>query len=175
MAEASPQRIDDPFLRTRTRTDFTPAEQTFSVVLQERIQQLLSGERDTLSILRRYPGDPERLGVLSMPADVPREQLRLSVVESLSLEALRFLCPDQRDGPVAQQPGPDGSVIERQLISTKFPHIVVMRTDRFVGDSAEPAETTWTLERVQNQRRQTQVNRLLDAANLALELVKIVR
>jgi hypothetical protein len=33
-------------------------------------------------------------------------------------------------------------------------------------------EITWSLERLQNQRAQTQLNRLLDAASLLFELVR---
>jgi hypothetical protein len=52
---------------------------------------------------------------------------------------------------------------------------VIERTDLFRGNSSEADEITWTLYRVQNQRRQTQLNRLLDATNLVFELVRLVR
>ena len=40
---------------------------------------------------------------------------------------------------------------------------------------ADPIEITWCAQRVQNQRRQTQINRLFDAANLAFELLRVLR
>lgn len=175
MVQPAKEPMVEPFLQVRQRGDYTGAEQQFSRALQDRVEEVLSGQRDSLAILRRYPAQTDRIGVLSMPADVPRSELRLPVVESISLAALRFVCPDDRDGPVVQTRTPDGGVIERQIISTKYPHIVVERTDCYVGAEIEPTEITWCLRRVQNQRRQTQLNRLLDAANLAFELLRIVR
>jgi hypothetical protein len=70
---------------------------------------------------------------------------------------------------------PDGSVTELQLFSTRFPHIVVARTDRYLDGGVEPQEITWCLRRVQNQRASTRVNRFLDAANLAFEVLRMVR
>ena len=41
--------------------------------------------------------------------------------------------------------------------------------------ASEPLFSEWRLRRVQNQRAQVQINRLLDAANLAFEFVRLVR
>jgi hypothetical protein len=70
---------------------------------------------------------------------------------------------------------PGGGVLEVQTFPTKFPHIVVERADLFRDGSVEADEITWTLYRVQNQRRQTQLNRVLDATNLLFEFVRLVR
>jgi hypothetical protein len=67
-------------------------------------------------------------------------------------------------------------VLEIQTFPTKFPHIVIERADLFRDTgSSEADEITWTLYRVQNQRRQTQFNRVLDATNLLFEVVRLVR
>jgi hypothetical protein len=65
--------------------------------------------------------------------------------------------------------------VEYQIFSTRYPHILIERTDRYVGDELDPVEITWCLQRVQNQRAQTQFNRLLDAANLAFDLLRAIR
>jgi hypothetical protein len=66
-------------------------------------------------------------------------------------------------------------LLEVQTFPTKFPHIVIERTDLFRLGSADADEITWTLHRVQNQRRQTQFNRVLDATNLIFEFARLVR
>lgn len=161
--------------RVRQRTDYNDAERQFSVVVQARLQEVLEGKRNALQLLRKYPADPDRLGIMTTPPSVPRDDLRLPVVESLTWEAVKFVCADSVGGPVSQEATGDGAVLEFQMFSTKFPHIVIERIDRYVDDGADPVEITWCLKRVQNQRAQTQVNRLLDAANLAFELLRMVR
>lgn len=163
-----------PLRETRERAPYNAAEQAFSFLLQQRLQRLLEGKDNRLELLRRYPGDPHRLGVMVTPRTVDRGQLRLDVVERLLWETLHFVRPDALGGPVAQQRTPEGSVIETQLFSTRYPHIVIERIDRYVGDAPTPVETTYTLRRVQNQRSQTRANRVLDAANLAFELLRVL-
>jgi signal transduction histidine kinase len=166
---------DDPLRSPRRRASYNAAEQQFSLIVQQRLNTLLEGKSNSLALLRRYPTQPDRLGVMTTPARLPRDQLRLSTVEGIIWDALDFVRPDAVGGPVAQNLAPDGSVVERQIFSTRYPHIVIERTDRYVGDAPDPVEITWCLQRVQNQRSQTQFNRLLDAANLAFELLRAIR
>ena len=168
-------REDDALSGPRRRADYTPAEQRFSLVLQERLQELLQGKCNQVMLLRKYPRQPHRLGCLRLPRGVPREQLRLPVVERLTWEAINFLRSDDGAGPVSQVVERDGSLVEHQTFATKYPHILIGRTDRYADGESEPAEITWCLHRVQNQREQTQINRLLDAANLAFEMLRVLR
>jgi hypothetical protein len=168
-------RRDDPLRSPRQRAAYNAAEQQFSLALQQQLQALLEGKSNSLALLRRYPNQPDRLGVMATSAGLPREQLRLSTVEAIIWDAIDFVRTDTVGGPVSQTPTPDGCVVELQIFSTRYPHIVIERTDRYVGDESEPVEITWCLRRVQNQRAQTQFNRLLDAANLAFELLRVIR
>jgi hypothetical protein len=174
-SEQAVARRDDPLRSPRRRAGYNAAEQQFSLMLQQRLNALLEGKRNSLALLRRYPNQPDRLGVMATPARVPRDQLRLHTVEGIIWDALDFVRPDAAGGPVAQNLAPDGSVVEHQMFSTRYPHIVIERTDRYVGDGSDPVEITWSLRRVQNLRRHTQFNRLLDAANLAFELLRVIR
>jgi hypothetical protein len=174
-SEQAVARRDDALRSPRQRASYNTAEQQFSLVLQQSLQALLEGRRNSLALLRTYPNQPDRLGVMATPSGVPRDQLRLSTVEGIIWNALYFLRPDAVGGPVSQNLSPDGSVLEYQMFSTRFPHIVIERTDRYVGDEPDPTEITWCLRRVQNQRAQTQLNRFLDAANLAFELLRVIR
>ena len=169
------KRPKDVLTASRPRAVYNEAERQFSQVLQQRLQDVLQGKRDRLPLLRRYPQDPDRLGVMETPPPLVRQDLRLAVVERMLWDTINFVRLKASGGPIAQQTNSDGSVTESQTFPTKFPHMVLERTDCYAGDAAEPVETTWTLQRLQNQRTQTQINRLLDAANLLFELVRVVR
>jgi hypothetical protein len=171
---AKPSRPpSDPLTGVRRPADFTAAERWFSTRLRQQLEELLEGRCDRVYLLRRYPRQPGRLGVIPTPRR-PGPAVRLAVAEKLTLDAIGFMRSDGVAGPVAQSLAPDGSLVEVQSFPTKYPHIVIERTDRFARDGRDPVEITWCLRRVQNQRRQTQLNRLLDAANLAMELVRII-
>ncbi|CCF82375.1 hypothetical protein [Nitrolancea hollandica] len=174
-SEQSLEPTNQVLMGGRKRTAYNPAEREFSRILQQRLNELLEGKRNTLPLLRHYPNQPNRLGVMITPASVPRDQLRLPVVEALIWEVMTFVSPDGAGGPVSQALAPDGSLVELQLFATKFPHIIIERTDCYIGESEDPCETTWGLRRMQNQRAQTQLNRVLDVANLAIELLGVIR
>lgn len=175
MGEAATVARDDPLTRPRPRAEYNAAEQAFSRILQARLQQLLEGKCNTLELLRRYPAQPDRLGVMVTPAGVPRDELRLPVVEELLWQTIDFVCSASAGGPISQETDPDGGLYEYQVFSTKYPHIVVERIDHYDGDGSDPIDMTWRLRRVQNQRTQTQLNRLLDTANLVWDIVRSLR
>ncbi len=173
------RRQGDPLTETRRRSDYTPAERAFSVILQRRLQELLEGRRNSLELLRRYPSQPGRLGIIATPGDLARDGLRVDVVESLTWAAIDFVRSDGTGGPVTQSVARDGSVVESRIFSTRYPHVVIERVDRYRAsdgdDGGEPVETTWRLRRVQNQRAQTQINRVLDALGVGIDLVGLIR
>src|SRR3712207_9075731 len=74
-------------------TRYTEAEQRFSTTLQKRLDELLRGERNTLMLLRKYPQEPNRVGVMATAAVDPG-QLRIRVVARLIRDALLFLHAD---------------------------------------------------------------------------------
>jgi hypothetical protein len=160
---------------TRKRADYNDAERWFSCILRDRLHELLQAKRNRLQILRRYPREPGRIGVMSTPPGLPRDQLRLHVVEDLIWQTLDFVRCDDGVGPVAQFRSPSEGIVEVQTFPTKYPHIVIERVDRFRKGDSEPSEISLSLLRVQNQRHQTQLNRVLDAASLVLDLIRTVR
>lgn len=167
--------MDKVITEVRPRADYNDAERRFSLVLQHRLQEILEGGRNRIELLRKYPDRPDRLGVIITPSDLARERLRLPVVEALTWEVVNFVRSDAAGGPITQYAAPDGGIIEQQIFPTRYPHIVIERTDRYLGDRPTPVEITWSLRRVQNQRNETRLNRLLDAATLALELLRAIR
>ncbi len=167
--------IPDSLRATRRRADYNDAERQFSQLLFKRVQDVLEGRCNQLDLLRKYHGDADRLGVMALPPSVSADELRLAVVEELTWRAIRFVTADTEGGPIAQTVEPTGTISEVQEFSTRYPHILLQRVDAYRGDSAEPVASLWRLKRVQNQRRQTYINRLLDATNLLFELVRLVR
>jgi hypothetical protein len=159
----------DALLGMRPRLDYNADERRFSVFVRQRLNELLQGERNDLLLLRLYPGAPERLGVMGTPGSIDRSALRLPVVRRLLEDTLLFLHADAQAGPTEQSVTPRGWFVERRTLPTKYPHIILEREDVFDSDG-ECARSTWSAQRVQNQRAQTQINRLLDVANLGFEV-----
>ena len=151
---------------------YREAEQRFSTALQRRLDELLRGERNRLMLLRKYPSEPYRIGVMNT-AGVDTSRLRVRIVERLIRDALLFLHADPHGGPCAQAHDGDGGLIETRKFTTKFPHIVIERIDVFDDESGETRQIQWSAVRMQNQRAATRINRMLDAANLGLDVVKL--
>src|SRR5579884_2665502 len=105
MSEQAVRLAETALRGTRARAPYNAAEQQFSRLLQERLQRLLEGKDNCLEVLRRYPDDPHRLGVMTTPRGVAREELRLTLVERLIWETIAFVRPDDTGGPVAQEIG----------------------------------------------------------------------
>jgi hypothetical protein len=151
---------------------YRPAEQRFSSALQQRLDELLRGERNSLMLLRKYPSEPHRIGVMRTPSVNPSD-LRVKVVERLIRDALLFLHADPHGGPCAQSHDDDGGLVEIRKYTTKFPHIVIERIDLFDDETGDTRQIQWLAIRVQNQRKAMHINRMLDAANLGLDIVKL--
>jgi hypothetical protein len=151
---------------------YREAEQRFSTALQRRLDELLRGERNRLMLLRKYPAEPNRIGVMNT-VGVDATRLRVRIVERLIRDALLFLHADPHGGPCAQGYDGDRSLVETRKFTTKFPHIVIERIDVFDEASGETRHIQWSAVRLQNQRAATRINRMLDAANLGLDVVKL--
>src|SRR5215212_11117640 len=80
---------------------YREAEQRFSTALQRRLDELLRGERNRLMLLRKYPAEPHRIGVMNT-VGVDPASLRVRIVERLIRDALLFLHADPHGGPCSQ-------------------------------------------------------------------------
>jgi hypothetical protein len=158
----------------RTETPYTEAERRYSAAVQARLEELLEGRRQQIVFLRRHHQGGERIEVLPPPAGIDREELRLPMVERILICTISFVRDVSPGGPVFQRVEA-GQVVETQPFSTKYPHIIIERTDTFSREERQPLFTEWRLRRTQNQKMETQINRWLDAANLALSVIKGLR
>ena len=160
-------------MAARKPCHYTQAEQQFSSLLQKRLDELLRGERNGLMLLRRYPNEPGRRGIMATDGVLDPRDLRLPIVERMICNSLLFLHADPHGGPTSQRSDGNGLLIESQKFTTKFPHIVIERVDVYDATTEEPIQIQWCASRLQNQRAATRINRMLDAANLSIDVAKI--
>ena len=157
-------------LKIQPATEYNEAERRYSVLLNQRLEDLMKGKRNSLLLLRRYHDEPTRLGTMSTPADLDRSSLHIRTVEKMAVEMMLFLAEDSPGGPATQRVEADGRIVETRQFPTRHPHIVIDRVDTYSGETKAPQWSEWRARRVQNQYSNTLINRLFDAANLALEL-----
>ncbi len=156
--------------------DYNSDERRYSVHVRETLMRLLRGNLDVLDLMTKYHRDPSRLGVVPLPKTVNPMALRLSKVEEILANSIRFLHDGNEGGPIAQEEDRRrGVVLQRRDFPTRFPHIVIERTDTFDAEMGEPLESSWCVHRLQNQRNNIRLNRVLDAMNLGLGILQCSR
>lgn len=152
--------------------EYEEDEQRYSAHVRETLLQMLRGNCDHLELVARYHQEPGRLGILPLPKDVHPESLRFTVVERILTDCIRFLHDGSEGGPATQtRDEARGIVVRVQDFPTRFPHIVLERTDDYDGTTLEPVRSVWSVYRLQNQRRNIQINRVLDAVGVGLNVL----
>jgi len=166
---------DEGLLGGRMLTAYNETERQYSTLLYNRIEQLLKGQRNELLLLRKYPREPGRLGVMPTPGDLDRVALRVHFVERMATDALVFLSAHAPGGPVAQSVDADGHLTEIRKFPTRFPHIIIERLDIYLnGDHDRPDHIQWLARRLQNHRRSMRLNNMLDLLGLGVEAAKLL-
>jgi hypothetical protein len=149
-------------------------EQQFSRYMEGQLEKLLKGEMNCLYLMRRYHQRPGILGAPLPRKGLDRRTLRLTVIEEVLTRVLIFLQTGMPGGPIAQETC-DGRLVERQLHTTRFPHIVIERVDSYDPTTGAALETEWIVKRMQNQKVETRISRVLDVANIGLEFFRASR
>ncbi len=144
---------DSMLTRLRSRAEYTHAERRFAETLQAYLTEFLEGRRDCLPLLRKYPRDASRLGVIPAASFASTDGLQLWRFEQLTWDALRFLQVESVGGPIVQREHDDGSLLELQTFATRYSDVVVERIDRYSGESADPDAITWQARRVRRSDR----------------------
>lgn len=166
---------DEGLLGTRIVMAYNETEQQYSTLLYRRIEQLLKGERNDLLIVRKYPREPRRLGVMPTPAEIDRQALRVAFVERMATDALVFLTDHAPGGPVAQSCDLNGRLVETRKFPTRYPHIVIERQDVYADRATDlPDHIQWCARRLQNHRRSMRFNQMLDLLGLGIEAAKLL-
>jgi hypothetical protein len=166
---------DEGLLGSRAVVSYNETEQQYSTLLYRRLEQLLKGERNDLLIVRKYPREPGRLGIMSTPPEIDRRALRLSFVERMATDALVFLTDHAPGGPIAQSCDPEGRLTETRKFPTRYPHIIIERQDAYADrGSGLPDHIEWHARRLQNHRRSMKFNQMLDLLSLGIEAAKLL-
>src|SRR5262249_25075880 len=121
------------------------------------------------------PLEPNRLGAMPTPATLDRSALRIEQIERMATDVLVFLSARGPGGPVGQQVEADGRLQEVRKYPTRFPHIIIERTDVYgLADREVPEQIHWHARRVQNHRRNLRLNNMLDVAGLGFEVARML-
>jgi hypothetical protein len=171
---APPSERGSDLFTPRDACDYNPQEREFSRFVEGQLEKLLKGETNCLYLLRRYHQRPDLLGAPLPKSGVDPQALRLTVIEEALTRVLVFLQTGMPGGPISQE-SHDGRLVERQLHTTRFPHIVIERVDTYEAASNAPLETEWVVKRMQNQKVDTRISRVLDVANIGLEFFRAAR
>jgi len=165
---------DEGLLGGRSTTDYNDTEQQYSLLLYNRIEELLKGERNDLLLLRKYPAEPGRLGAMPTPMTLLRSSLRIDRVERMATDALIFLSAHSPGGPVAQYVDTDGRLVETRKFPTRYPHIIIERLDVYgEREQGTPDYIQWHARRLQNHRQSIRLNTMLDLLGLGVEAAKL--
>lgn len=183
------------------RAEYNRDEQRLSVLVQCELDRMIAGGCDQLVLLKLYPRGDHLLAAANTeyrPRDVEqmdggtqgdgaeseRSALRVAwpVVNAgavrhttavqLAADALHFFGP-LHGGIVSQRPFSD-VVVQKRQYTTAYPHINLERYDVYDNRTSEPVLGAWRARRIQNQRRETRTNRMIDVALLVLEVGQAV-
>lgn len=157
-------------LRDQPLVPYTAEERHLSAAVCHETEQLLHGERETLVLLKLYPIEGDGHGLAVEWSGFDPSTIRREVAERIAADALNFFRP-LRGGVITQQAA-DGLIVQRRPFSTAYPHITLERDDFYVAETREPVLGAWRACRIQNQRRETRTNRMIDLGLLALEISK---
>ena len=105
---------------------------------------------------------------------VPRSLRRLALSGHARAEAERGRSGEPLPGPVAQSLDESrGLIFHTRDFPSRFPHIVLQRTDAVGMKDGAAVSTNWSAKRLQNQQNSLQTNRTLDVLALGVDLLKL--
>lgn len=176
--------------------EYNADEQRLSVLVQRELDRLVGGGCDQKVLLKLFPRRVEQR-LVATSADKSQAQIgtpqsddtqssvarqaqhmawpavdagavRVDTLAQLATEAIGFFGP-LHGGVVTQMAYPD-VIVQRRRFTTAYPHINLERYEVYDARTRTPALGAWRALRLQNQRRETRTNRMIDMALLALEI-----
>ena len=166
----------DDLLGQKPLSEYNADERRYSVHIRETLLKLIKGDIDVLDLMAKYYKEPGRIGAVPIPPSVDPTAIRISKVEEMLASSIRFLHDGTEGGPMAQEEDlKRGAIIQKRDFPTRFPHIVIERTDIYDKGSGELIQSSWCVHRVQNQRNSIRVNRVLDILSLGMGILQLRR
>ncbi len=157
-------------LSVQPRIPYTPDEQRLSVLVQQEIDRLMDGRLDDLVLLKLYPLRADGPTIRAAWFGAHAGMIRREVAMRMAADVLGFFGP-LHGGLITQSPT-DDLIVQESTFSTAYPHVQLERYDVYDAGTSEPLLGAWRARRIQNQRRETRTNRMIDSALLALEIGK---
>jgi hypothetical protein len=157
-------------LHAPPRVPYNPDEQRLSVFVQREIEQLVVGYTNQLVLLKLYPqreGGPIPTVLAGGPDGRPGA-VRPEIAARIAADVLGFFEP--LHGGVVTQEVQGDLIVQHRRFSTAYPHINLQRYDFYDLDGSEPLLAAWCAVRIQNMRRETRTNRMIDLSLLVLEI-----
>ena len=167
----------DGFLAAQPLIPYNAEERWLSAYVEREIDCLIEGRRQGLVLLKLYPrqddhgnnigdGDSATVTWHGRPANAARPE----IAARIAVEALNFFGP--LHGGIAVQELHDDVILQGRRYTCSYPHITIERLDAYDAATSYPILSEWRSRRIQNLRRETQTNRMIDMTLLALEIGK---
>jgi hypothetical protein len=168
-------------------------EQRLSVLVQHELDRLIVGGCDQMVLLKVFPQREQSEAAMSVSdygehqAQIEQGQVMLHHIAwpnihadavrqdnlvRLAAEAINFFGP--LHGGVVTQTAFSDVIVQGRRFTTTYPHINLERYDVYDARTSAPVLGAWRARRLQNQRRETRTNRMIDVALLALEVSQAV-
>jgi hypothetical protein len=151
---------------------YTTDEQRLSLFIQQEIDDLILGGRDHLVLLKFYPQHEAGPAISTRCPGLNPSGVRQEMAARIATDALAFFGP--RHGGIITQQTMETVILQERTFSTPYPHITLERYDCYDAPTGEPLLGAWRACRIQNLRRETRTNRMIDMALLAIEVSKSV-
>ena len=127
--------IREPFSRScpvlvkpQSRPSLSRAEQHFSTYAQRQLLRLLSGKCKRFRLMRHFY-DANKIGFF-LPSRLNKADVSVGVAEDIIFGVLQFLHPFGMGSPIEQRSRGD-KFTETQLFSTRYPHLLIRRQNRY--------------------------------------------
>ncbi len=151
---------------------YSPDEQRLSRFIQHELDDLILGGRNQLVLLKFYPQHEAGPAISTRCPGLDPRGVRQEMAARIASDALAFFGP--LHGGVVTQQTAEQVILQERTFSTVYPHITLERYDCYDAPTGEPLLGAWRACRIQNQRRETRTNRMIDIALLAIEVSKSV-
>lgn len=181
-------------LHPQSLAEYNREEQRLSVLVQHALDRLIVGGCDALVLTKLYPsregaaggesvdegtsdpqaplGERSRATVRLAWPTIDVAAIRRSTGLRIAADALNIFGP--LHGGVVTQEVLEDVIVQARRYTTAYPHINLERYDVYDAEAREPVLGAWRARRIQNQRRETRKNRMIDIVLLAVEISQAV-
>ncbi|HEX8036232.1 MAG TPA: hypothetical protein VF510_20410 [Ktedonobacterales bacterium] len=187
--------VNPEVFRSEPPASYNRDEQRLSILVQRELDRMIMGGCNQLVLLKLYPqqddvptetlpgthqgqhlraNEPATAGpaLQAVWPTVDARAVRQATVMQIAADAISFFGP-LHGGVLTQVAYPD-VIVQGRRFTTAYPHINLERYNVYDVQTNEPVLGAWRARRIQNQRRETRTNRMIDIALLVLEVSQAI-